>query len=448
MKDRRTITLGRELLLVVIIAGLLAAFAYTALSSALSGYLDNKFGTESYYRAEDKKVVASLEDYIQQYDVASDDWYMLTKWADRSPVIYVTVYKDGRLRYISGENSQQEISRLRHESSYEQKIAYQVDFKDGSCDVIIYGKYATFYYSLARVIDISVPFLIFILILLYAVKRKLKYINKMAEDVQVLRNGNRDHKLQVAGRDELAVLARSINEMSDAYNKTIDDINRLYDENREIITEMSHDLRTPMTPLLVYLGMLRDGRYADQAEHDEYVLKANQKAAQLKNMSDSMFDYFRLTHDTSVSTDKCSMTMAFYDQMSALADYLTTSGMHIDAGVDARDVYVMVNMDYLSRIFNNIASNIVKYADHNETVQLRMFVDDDKVVLRFSNIINELADYSSSTGFGVKNIKKMMAQMGAECVIRQVQDNYTTVLKFDIVPPDEEDEPVEGAETE
>ena len=46
---------------------------------------------------EDKKVIQSLEDYIDQYGVSSDDWYMLTKWADRSPVIYVTVYKDGKL---------------------------------------------------------------------------------------------------------------------------------------------------------------------------------------------------------------------------------------------------------------------------------------------------------------------------------------------------------------
>ena len=61
------------------------------------------------------------------------------------------------------------------------------------------------------------------------------------------------------------------------------------------------------------------------------------------------------------------------------------------------------------------------------------------VVLQFSNIINELADYSSSTGFGVKNIRKMMRQMGAECDIKQVQDNYTTTLKFKIVPPDSPD---------
>ena len=447
MNKKRQTTLGRELLVIIIIAAVLAAFLYMALSTALSSYLESTYGSESYYNAEEKKVLQSLEDYIEQYDVSSDDWYMLTKWADRSPVVYVTVYKDQKLKFISGENSQQDLADLGKESSYEQNIAYQVEFADGKCDVIIYGKYATFYYSLARVISISVPFIVFIVILLYAVKRKLSYINRMAEDVGELINGNWDHKVRIEGRDELAMLARSINDMSAAHNEKIEYINKMYDENREIMTEMSHDLRTPMTPLLVYLGMLRDKRYSNQEEHDQYVLKANEKATQIKHMSDSLFAYFRMTHEESIKTDKCSMNMAFYDQMSAMVDYLTTSGLHIDAKMQEEDVYVRINMDFLSRIFNNIASNIIKYADHNAVVQLHMTVEDGKVVIKFSNIINELADYSSNTGFGVKNIRKMMAQMGADCEIKQVQDTYTTILRFDIVPADEdEDEDEEAGE--
>ncbi|MDD6255701.1 MAG: HAMP domain-containing sensor histidine kinase [Eubacteriales bacterium] len=439
MKEKKQRTLGLELLIVVLAAAVIAAFLYVALSSALSSYLDSTYGSENYYRAEDKKVIQSLEDYIDQYGVSSDDWYMLTKWADRSPVIYVTVYKDGKLKFISGENSRQELSGLSRESSYEKTIAYSVDFKDGACDVIIYGKYSTFYYSLAKVIEISVPFIIFIIIVLYSVKSKIKYINRMAADVKELGAGKRDKRVRIEGNDELALLARSINELNAAYNDKIDYINNMYAENKEILTEMSHDVRTPMTPLLVYLGMLRDKRYTDMSEHDEYVRKANEKAIQLKQMSDGMFSYFTMAHDDSAKTVKYSMNMAFYDQMSALADYLTTSGMHIDAKIQAEDVFVMINTDFVSRIFNNIASNIVKYADHGEVIQLRMFVDYDMVVLQFSNIINELADYSSSTGFGVKNIRKMMRQMGAECDIKQVQDNYTTTLKFKIVPPDSPD---------
>ena len=82
------------------------------------------------------------------------------------------------------------------------------------------------------------------------------------------------------------------------------------------------------------------------------------------------------------------------------------------------------------RIFDNLVSNILKYADCSNAVIVNLFNENDKVILHVSNRINELADYSTSTGFGVKNIKKMMQQMSSECIIHQKDDRYDTFLLF------------------
>ena len=444
---KRRITLSRELFLVIVAAMIAAIFIYAGISNLTSRYLDSRFQTTEYYLSEDAKIISSLKDYIKEYRVSSDDWYSLNKWVDANPVSYITIYKDGRLAYLSDLSEQKERSRLEHETSYEQSVAYQVKFEDGECDVIIFGNYASIYYSAANVIKISVPFLFFFFVLLTVIRKKVRYIELLDQDVELLRSGQFDHEIHIQGRDELTTLAQSIDQMRKAYNRKLDEINRLFDDNKEFITEMSHDMRTPMTPLLVYLGMLREKRYESEEEHDNYVLKANEKAVQLKHMSDNMFASLLVNQREEIVMTRMNMNVAFYDQMSALADYLGTEGFRIDArNVVLSDADVVVNLDFLARIFNNIMSNILKYADKEKSIFIVMKAEEDEVVIRFSNAINELADYSSSTGFGVKNIQKMMEQMNARCSVDQRSDSYSIELRFPVAEGECQEEDADGEE--
>ena len=444
---KHRITLSRELLLVIVAATIAAIFIYAGISNLTSRYLDSRFQTTEYYLSEDAKIISSLKDYIKEYRVSSDDWYSLNKWVDANPVSYITIYKDGRLAYLSDLSEQKERSRLEHETSYEQSVAYQVKFEDGECDVIIFGNYASIYYSAANVIKISVPFLFFFFVLLTVIRKKVRYIELLDQDVELLRSGKFDHEIHIQGRDELTTLAQSIDQMRKAYNRKLDEINRLFDDNKEFITEMSHDMRTPMTPLLVYLGMLREKRYESEEEHDNYVLKANEKAVQLKHMSDNMFASLLVNQREEIVMTRMNMNVAFYDQMSALADYLGTEGFRIDArNVVLSDADVVVNLDFLARIFNNIMSNILKYADKEKSIFIVMKAEEDEVVIRFSNAINELADYSSSTGFGVKNIQKMMEQMNARCSVDQRSDSYSIELRFPVAEGECQEEDADGEE--
>lgn len=454
VKFRRT-TLNRELIFVIVAALITAIFSYVLISRISSRFLDSRFATDEYYLSEDLKMISSLEKYVEEYSVESSDVSKLSRWADANPVSYITIYKDGKLAYLSEHISRKDRFKLENESAYERNVAYQVNFRDGPCDVILFGNYAASYYGAANVIKVAIPFVLFIMILLLVIGRKIRYIVQLEYDVNLIKSGNYDHSVHKEGRDELLALADSIEKMRDAYNQKIDEINHLLEDNREFITEMSHDLRTPMTPLLVYLGMLREKRYENEEERDKYVLKANEKAVQLKHMSDHMFASMLVNQREALELSGMSVNSAFYDQMSALADYLGTEEFRIDAGsVNPSDEVVLVNMESVARIFDNIMSNILKYADKTEPLVIYMNVEpargeeekenlpesfrepgeceEKEAVIRFSNKINELADYSSSTGFGVKNIRKMMAQMNGECLIEQKEQTYAIELRFPI----------------
>jgi HAMP domain-containing protein len=442
MKKKISMSLALEMFLVSTIAFCIAALAYIPLSVAANAALDYRFGTDQYYRQQDQKILDSLSAYINENQVSSDDWYQLNQWVSRNDIVNLTIYKENLLVYDSQLSekytSADTYSSLTNtvatvESDYERELAYQLEFADGITDIIIYGQYASKYYQFAYIIEFVIPCLIFIACVLFAVRKKMKYLIQLCEEVRCMEGGDLDHPITVKGNDEIALLARSVDSLRLSFIQKLARIMQLQEESRSLVTEMSHDLRTPMTPLMVYLGMLREKRYANEEEHDSYVEKSYQKAAQLKHMSDNMFSYFLMDKNADIQLESISMYDAFYDNLSSIAWYLDAEGYQTQIKIETEDVNIMVNIDFMTRIFDNILSNILKYADPDGIISLSLFVENEKVILHTSNRINELADYSSSTGFGVKNIEKMMGQMFAECIIHQQEERYDTFLLFKIV---------------
>ena len=436
-------SLATEMALVSAFALAAAIVFYIILSITADAALNKIFDTEQFYRKCDQKTIESLEKYVRENDIKSDDWYMLNRWVKDGNAITLTVYKDNVLVYDSqmqssysedtetDEDSSSSVSSaVMIENDYAMQTSYKIDFADGEADVTIYGFYSTNYYRIAYVLEFIFPCLLFIFIILAAVQKKMKYLIQLSEEVHLMEVGDLDQHITVRGNDEIALLASSVDSLRRSFIQKLARIMQLQDESKALVTEMSHDLRTPMTPLMIYLGMLREHRYESDEERESYIEKSYEKAAQLKHMSDNMFSYFIMDKNADISLETVSMYDAFYDQLSSMKGYLTIEGYEIQINMNMVDVNIKINGEFMIRIFDNLVSNILKYADRSNAVIINLFNENDKVILHVSNRINELADHSTSTGFGVKNIKKMMQQMSSECIIHQKDDRYDTFLLF------------------
>ena len=443
MKKNFKMSLATEMALVSAFALAAAIVFYIILSITADAALNKIFDTEQFYRKCDQKTIESLEKYVRENDIRSDDWYMLNRWVKDGNAITLSIYKDNVLVYDSqmqssysedtetDEDSSSSVSSaVMIENDYAMQTSYKIDFADGEADVTIYGFYSTNYYRIAYVLEFIFPCLLFIFIILAAVQKKMKYLIQLSEEVHLMEVGDLDQHITVRGNDEIALLASSVDSLRRSFIQKLARIMQLQDESKALVTEMSHDLRTPMTPLMIYLGMLREHRYETDEERESYIEKSYEKASQLKHMSDNMFSYFIMDKNADISLETVSMYDAFYDQLSSMKGYLTIEGYEIQINMDMTDVDIKINGEFMIRIFDNLVSNILKYADCSNAVIVNLFNENDKVILHVSNRINELADHSTSTGFGVKNIKKMMQQMSSECIIHQKDDRYDTFLLF------------------
>ena len=143
--------------------------------------------------------------------------------------------------------------------------------------------------------------------------------------------------------------------------------------NSELITSMSHDIRTPLTSLIGYLDILDGEVYPSEDDCRRYVKSCRQKALQLKDLSDKMFQYFLV-----FGNDSIEMSVEPYDADILLQQIFLRSrfsaeqrGIFRKTDFTKRVGRIRADVQYINRLFDNLFSNVRKYAAPKSEVVLR-----------------------------------------------------------------------------
>lgn len=140
------------------------------------------------------------------------------------------------------------------------------------------------------------------------------------------------------------------------------------------MTEVSHDIRTPLTVLLLYTEALR---HKDQQQMEQYIERIDEKAKQIQKLADSIFEYSLKEKQAEAKTS-----------------------------------------DTFKNVFFGIMSEMIEYLGEQDTVRLS-----------FSNFIQENIS-QTGTKIGIKNITSMMESMEGECRINQAEEEFKLTLVF------------------
>ena len=209
--------------------------------------------------------------------------------------------------------------------------------------------------------------------------------------------------------------------------------------NRRMITEMSHDLRTPLTSLLIYTEILGKKAAKDPRQAMEYVRKIEKKARQIKRLSDNIFEYALITEETKAELgEPQTLRELFYDPLSEMTAYLGERGYTVelrpDTGSGSERRQIRVNEEYINRIMDNIVSNIEKYADKSMPVRIETIYTEEYGGLAFRNGIScsteDRRKTEGSTNIGLHNVEKMMKNMDGYCRVKQTECIFEIALMF------------------
>ena len=435
--------LAKQFTRLIILSGLasflLLGFLQVVLNKGLRLYFDQP---EVQTKASQYQV-NELQNYITENSLSSADIKKLTDWTRSHRYNLLELYRDQKLIYSSYaprhyyKNNNPEAPELtdshQHGPFYDWSPVYTLNFSDGEITALLYYNGFDACYSTGCDLLLIICLASFPLFFLWGSRGIVKYIVQLSEEIQAMEGGDLDHPITIRGDDELTTLARCLDSMRVTLRQQQEEEAKASAKVKNLITEMSHDLRTPLTTLLLYTEIVRSRKYENDAQKDDYLNKIDTKARQLKQLSDNLFEYALVTRDTVVTLDPPAyFSRIFEEPLAEMVDTLQQRGFACALDLGSEDLMLTVKMQYIRRVFDNITSNAIKYADPGREISVTFRKEEKWVGLRFANHVLPGQHREESTQVGLTSIETMMEKMNAVCRVEQGTEQFAITLLFPI----------------
>ncbi|USG66960.1 HAMP domain-containing histidine kinase [Brevibacillus ruminantium] len=251
------------------------------------------------------------------------------------------------------------------------------------------------YAELARsLLPVLILFLLLMLALMngllnFLVSRSIVLpIDRLKTAAERIRDGELDFRIESSGQDEIGQLSQTFEDMRRKLKESVE-LQLQYEENRkELISNISHDLRTPITSILGYVEGIRDGVADTPEKREKYLDTIARKAKGMDRLIDELFLFSRL------DLGKLPFTFERIDLTAFLDDYLSERKFDLEEqGVtvlyekaEASPAFVLADREKLRRVLANILDNSLKYMDKQERrILFRLRPEEKQVTIEISD---------------------------------------------------------------
>ncbi len=443
-------SLKTKLLLFILLAALVGGASYLIVRVSIVTFVNTFYVSPEKKQEREDAYLSDLQNYVTENAVTFTDANKISEWAKKNRYVYLALYNGEELLYASrggttgghglmGDGSggitvdyptRDELVRYAEERGFG-----IVTLTDGTSLYVTLAEFTEYlYYDLANIISLAVAALAITLILMIYYSGISNRISRLADDVSIVSDGDMKHTVRSDDvQDEISKLSENIEQMRSSLIETLDGERKVLEMNRELITSMSHDIRTPLTVLLGYLDIMKLHAESD-SEMEKYIAASEATAVRLKNLSDDMFRYFLAFGNSELELHLVSYDAdTLFDQM--LAEHILLmreQGYAVEARVTGEifgDALVFVDAPYLMRIFDNIFSNLSKYADKEYPITFLGTLDGENLYLQITNKIKE-NDRAESSGIGIRTCERIADAMKIGFSYETSDGLYITHLSF------------------
>ena len=261
-----------------------------------------------------------------------------------------------------------------------------------------------------------------IIILLIKMKMMQKTAKEISEQFETIMQTDTNKRITISGNDrELRRLADNINKQLKILRKEYLRYRQGDFELKTAITNISHDIRTPLTAICGYLDLLQDN--ADMEKTKEYISIMKERAELMKQLTEELFRYSVLLSDhAEPKTEEILINQVLEDGIMSYCAAFTKRGISPEVHITEKKITAQLNKEYLARIIYNLLNNAVKYSDGNLQITLT-----DSGEMIFANTAKELSSVQverlfdrfytvktarDSTGLGLSIARTLAEEMG------------------------------------
>lgn len=287
--------------------------------------------------------------------------------------------------------------------------------------------------------------------LAYYVLKKLWYLSYIMDGTQRIKNGDIHHKLKLIGEDNFTTLADNINNIRDGLDKAID--NQLKSERMksELITNVSHDLKTPLTSIINYVELIKKEENISPEYLKDYVNVLDSKSKRLKILIEDLFEASKASSgNIELNMEKIDFTQLLRQSIGEMEEKLSEANLDLKINIPEDKTYVRADGRRLYRVLENLLINISKYSLPNTRVYIDIIEEENKVKLTMKNISSyelnfdpeeimerfKRADDSRNTegsGLGLAIARDLVNLQGGTFSIDIDGDLFKSIVELDIV---------------
>ncbi|MEG1293083.1 MAG: HAMP domain-containing sensor histidine kinase [Clostridium sp.] len=240
--------------------------------------------------------------------------------------------------------------------------------------------------TLMTLIYVLVGMAIFSFVFFMLQEKSLRYIAKISSAIQNISEGDLNTTVEVLGDDEFTAMAVNLNKMAGDIRRLMDKEREAEQTKNELITNVAHDLRTPLTSVLGYLELLSGDVQLSSDMQKKYIDIAYAKSKRLEKLIEDLFGF------TKMSCGKLSMHVAKVDVVKLMGQLLEefypsfadkNLSYELQSNVPAKVIIADGNL--LARLFDNLINNAIKYGADGKRVLVRIFAEESIVTISVTN---------------------------------------------------------------
>ena len=240
----------------------------------------------------------------------------------------------------------------------------------------------------AVIILIYVIFGIFVFTITFLIlqEKSFRYITEICNAMENISEGDLNTTVEVVGDDEFAVMAANLNKMVEDLKELMDKEREAERTKNELITNVAHDLRTPLTSIIGYLELLSGDMKLDPEVQKKYINIAYVKTKRLEKLIEDLFGFTRLNYG------KISMNVSQVDVVKLLSQLLeefypsfVDKNLSYELQSNVPVQIITADGNLLARLFDNLINNAIKYGADGKRILVKIHGEEEIVTIQVIN---------------------------------------------------------------
>lgn len=233
---------------------------------------------------------------------------------------------------------------------------------------------------------VVIGIVVFFVIFLFLMENVVRYLREITRGISKIAEGNLDEKIEIKGNDELSYIAKSLNDMTDRIELLMNKERVAEKTKNELITNVAHDLRTPLTSIIGYMELLSLDKRLDLETRQKYIEVVFTKAKRLEKLIEDLFSFTKLNHGKiAMKLGNVDIVMLVNQLLEDFYPALSERDLEYEMNSTDQSIIIKADGNLLARLFENLISNAVKYGAHGKIIRVNIRREKENIVLVITN---------------------------------------------------------------